>query len=227
MAEQPQQLDSIDELLDIQEEETELQVTVERVPGKEDVVKVTPWLVSGVCLCDVALEIPKEAIDTVEVTGEKHNCCGKVLSVAQLKFHEPIWAEVLNQLTSRASATTTLAPSLFAAPAPAHTVFAGGPNCLQQLTICQEACARHGQRDPECDQRCMQAYQACAAMSASSTAAVGSARWLAGNMAGGFPPRRNCENWYQVCMGGCDDPDCQCTCLQGYQRCRGVPVMPC
>jgi hypothetical protein len=149
-------LDSIDDLLDAQEAAVGLRVTVERMPDKEDAVKVTPFLASGVCACDVSLEIPKEAIDVVTTTGDKHLCCGKVLSVAQLTFHDAVWSNVLSQLAASGSAPRPFDRAMVPEPA------VGPGDCRINLSQCLQYCIRHDPRNTTgCDSACVAAYQRC------------------------------------------------------------------
>lgn len=91
---------SLKQLLDDQESGPDLLVTIERIEGSEDTVRITPFS-QGVCQRDIALEIPMSAIDSVTPTGDTHPCCGKMLSIVRPSFAEPVWAGALKQLASR------------------------------------------------------------------------------------------------------------------------------
>jgi hypothetical protein len=95
---------SVDELLD-EQSNSGLTATIEALPGDSKSVKVTPWLPSGSCLCENSIEIPKSAIASVRPTGEKHACCGKLLSVVEVNFEKtatlPV-ADVFASLVARA-----------------------------------------------------------------------------------------------------------------------------
>jgi hypothetical protein len=80
------------------------------------------------------------------------------------------------------------------------------------INNCMQFCSRS--RDPaSCNKNCEAGYRSC--IGSTSTT------WHP-------PPPPNCAQFYQRCVEGCNgDPDCECYCLQGYQRCRHVPVMPC
>jgi hypothetical protein len=199
------QLASIDELLDLQDTASDLQVTVERVPGQDDVIKVTPFVAGSSCLCDIALTIPKDAIDSVTATGETHHCCGKLLSVAELSFSQPVWSDVLQQLVASAS-TRVAAPDVLVGPS------AG--NCQAAFLACEQACVHENRAVGPCDANCAQGYRICL---------------------GGWPPPPppppppfppNCETALANCLSTCVGDDC-CYCYQAHQRCRGLPVMPC
>jgi hypothetical protein len=103
-------------------------VTVERVEGRDDVVKVTPLVASGGCGCEAALEIPKGDIEGVTPTGDRHFCCGKTLSVVNIQFKNPVWENVFGQLTSATSPT----PAIGAMGMPVGVV-GSASNCLQVL----------------------------------------------------------------------------------------------
>jgi hypothetical protein len=66
-----------------------------------DEVKVTPYRGPRGCGCDSAITVPKAAILQIELTGERHFCCGKLLEVVHITFKEgaslPI-ADVMVQL---------------------------------------------------------------------------------------------------------------------------------
>lgn len=97
---------TIDELLERQEQAASA-ATIEAVAGKPAVVKVTPWVANAGCLCHLAIEVPKDSIESVTANGQKHHCCGKVLSVVEVKFRErsqmPL-SEIFAQLGSKAMA---------------------------------------------------------------------------------------------------------------------------
>lgn len=76
---------SIDELLSEQSNPS-FQATIEKVEGKDDLVKVTPWTASAGCLCHLAINIPKASLDGATPTGDMHVCCGKSLKVVELHF---------------------------------------------------------------------------------------------------------------------------------------------
>lgn len=76
---------SIDELLSMQSLNI-FKGTIELVENNLDLVKVTPWIPVGGCLCQLAINISTSAIDSVELTGETHLCCGKTLQVVEITF---------------------------------------------------------------------------------------------------------------------------------------------
>ena len=76
---------SLDQLLASQGKGANL-VIIEAVDGQPGSVKITPW-VSGVgCLCQYAFVLPKNAIESVQPTGDRHFCCGKTLLVVEVQF---------------------------------------------------------------------------------------------------------------------------------------------
>jgi hypothetical protein len=97
---------SIDELLEKQSHVMSA-ATIEAVSGKPTLVKVTPWAADSGCLCHLAIEVPKDSIKSVTPTGQKHNCCGKVLSVVEVKFNDQshmMLSEIFGQLGAKAAA---------------------------------------------------------------------------------------------------------------------------
>jgi hypothetical protein len=75
---------TVDELL--QSQHQGLLATLEPVAEKPDLVKLTPWVPNGGCLCAWALNVKKTAIESVRATGDSHVCCGKILKVAEITF---------------------------------------------------------------------------------------------------------------------------------------------
>ena len=154
---------SLEQLLDNQESGPDLFVTIERIEGSEDAVKVTPWS-HGICQCDIALEIPKSAIESVTPTGDTHPCCGKVLSIVRPTWAERVWADVLKQLASRhVSASPQPSSPIFPQ---AHKLAAGAtpaldPQCLERCYLgCSTACqGLIGQARVQCVAAC---HAACA-----------------------------------------------------------------
>jgi hypothetical protein len=78
---------NLDELLATQESSGQT-ATIEAVMDKPTHVKVTPWVEGRGCLCHLAIVIPKKAVKKVIPTGQKHPCCGKVLSVVEVVFDD-------------------------------------------------------------------------------------------------------------------------------------------
>ena len=96
---------SIDELLEKQSQ-TASAATIEAVSGQPDLVKVTPWVADSGCLCHLAIEVQKSSIKSVTPTGQKHNCCGKILSVVEVKFNDKsqmTLSEIFGQLGAKAA----------------------------------------------------------------------------------------------------------------------------
>jgi hypothetical protein len=80
---------SVDDFLASQSEQGhDFLATVEAVPDDPGVVKLTPWLPLVGCLCQYLLDIPKDRIESLEPTENRHTCCGKVLRVARVQFRE-------------------------------------------------------------------------------------------------------------------------------------------
>jgi hypothetical protein len=94
---------SLDQVLDMQEHAGAPHVTVQRVAGNDEVVRVTPWSAGSPCLCGLSLQIPKAAIEAVTLTGQSHSCCGRLLPVVGLRLSDPVWSEVLSQLSTSVS----------------------------------------------------------------------------------------------------------------------------
>jgi hypothetical protein len=74
-------------LLQEQEKKT-LLATAEAVPGKPDMVKVTPWVPGRGCACQFAMVFQKTSIKKLTRTAHRHYCCGKMLSVVELEIKE-------------------------------------------------------------------------------------------------------------------------------------------
>ncbi len=91
---------SLQQFLDSQGRAT-IHATVEEVPEKLDMVKVTPWVDGHECLCHAALVVPKAAVESLTMTDERHACCGKLLRVVEVQLKKdasvPVEA-VLSQL---------------------------------------------------------------------------------------------------------------------------------
>jgi hypothetical protein len=75
---------SVDEFLK-NHSDAPLQVTIE-ASADSTKVRLTPWTASGGCNCGAALELPKSTIESVELAGDIHRCCGKALRVANVHF---------------------------------------------------------------------------------------------------------------------------------------------
>lgn len=78
---------SLDELLERQRRAATL-ATITAVPEKKDMVKLTPWLPGGECLCHFAIVVPKRSIERLTSTRHQHLCCGKLLDVVQVTFRD-------------------------------------------------------------------------------------------------------------------------------------------
>jgi hypothetical protein len=76
---------TLDELFATQNKPA-LIVTLEPIEGDDSHVKLTPWVQGVGCLCHLAVNIPKNSIETVEPTGDVHRCCGKQLRVVTVSF---------------------------------------------------------------------------------------------------------------------------------------------
>jgi hypothetical protein len=100
---EPQQ-SSVEDFLARQDEQISSPgVTVESIVDDPDRVLVTIWSGDGRCGCDLALRVPKAAIQSVTATGDTAHCCGKTLTVARLTFRPDSsgWPDVLDQLAAR------------------------------------------------------------------------------------------------------------------------------
>jgi hypothetical protein len=70
------------------------------------VVKVTPWVEGKGCLCNLALELPKSAIEVVVQTPHSHRCCNKVHTVVEVLFKKDatiLLDELFHQLIKAAA----------------------------------------------------------------------------------------------------------------------------
>ncbi|HXY30531.1 MAG TPA: hypothetical protein VEI06_07455 [Gemmatimonadaceae bacterium] len=62
--------------------------TLEAIPDKPALVKVTPFREEHGCGCSSSIELSKEMIRSITPTGKFHFCCGKRLEVALVEFAE-------------------------------------------------------------------------------------------------------------------------------------------
>jgi hypothetical protein len=96
---------NLDELLDEQQKETQF-ATLEAIPDKPELFKITPWFPKRGCACQFALVIEKKNIQKLTRTGHRHPCCGKLLRVVEVEIKAdsvmPL-NEVLADLSRRAS----------------------------------------------------------------------------------------------------------------------------
>lgn len=90
----------LDELLDQQDKPGRLLATVERIADDDTRVKVTPYVAGAGCLCPWALNVVKEAIESVTRTDDVHVCCGKTLTIVTVNFTDTTLADVFQQITA-------------------------------------------------------------------------------------------------------------------------------
>ncbi|MDT0485355.1 hypothetical protein [Streptomyces doebereineriae] len=88
---------SVDELL-LSQRESGLRATLEAIDSDESRVKVTPYMANLGCLCSIALNVPKAAIEALVKTSATHDCCGKLLSVVEVIFADKAYADAFSQL---------------------------------------------------------------------------------------------------------------------------------
>jgi hypothetical protein len=95
---------SLDEFLRAQKILTFV-ATIEEVKDHPDLARITPWSPGIGCLCHAALEVPRDAIESVRATGDTHYCCGHVLRVGEIQFKpgakidlEKVFAQVMQVL---------------------------------------------------------------------------------------------------------------------------------
>lgn len=113
---------SLDELLADQTKVVRL-ATVEAIPDKPEMVRVTPWILGRGCACQSALVIPKQAIGKLFSTEHRHNCCGKVLQVVEIEFKEGSSvsvADIFADRSQQASALTNKFATRSRLPRPQH-----------------------------------------------------------------------------------------------------------
>lgn len=63
-----------------------LLVTIEPVESDKDKIKITPWSQNHGCACASSILIPKNSVESVEITSHEHHCCGKILKVVSLNL---------------------------------------------------------------------------------------------------------------------------------------------
>jgi hypothetical protein len=112
---------SLDEFLTAQKT-LSFVATIEEVRDHPDLVKITPWSPGAGCLCQAALEVPRDAIESVKPTGDTHYCCGHVLRVGEIQFKsgakidlEKVFAQVMQAVSGGARI-----PYPFPVPPAAH-----------------------------------------------------------------------------------------------------------
>ncbi len=115
------------------ETEVSTQVTIERIEGDEDSVRVTPYNRVGGCLCSAALRLPKSAIKSVRLTGETHYCCGKALKVVEPEFDETSGYGKINDILAQLAART---------PRPTASISATSASSNRPLRMYPELAAR-------------------------------------------------------------------------------------
>ena len=74
---------NLEELLSAQTK-SGFRATVEAIPEKPDLVKITPWSEGVGCLCHLAMNLSKSSVEGVTPTRDTHVCCGKTLKVVEL-----------------------------------------------------------------------------------------------------------------------------------------------
>jgi hypothetical protein len=117
---------SLDELL-ARQHTSGPAATIEPVQDRDDVVKLTPWILAGGCQCAQSLVIPKKAIESLSLTGEKHSCCGKWLQVVHVTFsgEAKYLADVIDQLGKNAQIASAQRSQHGALPSAVPAMFAG------------------------------------------------------------------------------------------------------
>jgi hypothetical protein len=93
---------SVDELLANQEKQGAFRATIEAIPDDTERVKVTPFISGLGCLCDQALNIKKDQIESISTTDDVHICCGKRLLVVEVSFKDTTVADLFQQVSNPA-----------------------------------------------------------------------------------------------------------------------------
>jgi hypothetical protein len=157
---------SVDELLTSQTKSPVL-ATIEAVEGDQELVKLTPWAPSTGCLCESGIKVPKYTIDSVQRTGQRHICCGRVHDVVEVNFRDEATlrvSEVFRQLAASASSPTLgpLSPSLatFAGSQQQGHNFVGGRVAASRLLFRP----RRPERDPNCVADCTASQATCTSL---------------------------------------------------------------
>lgn len=103
---------TVEQLLQAQSQPV-FRATIESIVGDATQVLVTPWVQGRGCLCQLALKIPKTAIQSLALTGESHVCCGKALQVVQVDFADQAsmrLSEVFVQISAATAHQTAATP---------------------------------------------------------------------------------------------------------------------
>ena len=148
---------SLDEFLAEQSKAAVLLLaTVEPVPDNKDAVRITPWRADAGCLCNLAFTVPKNAIDHLVPTEERHTCCGKSLRVVEVHVDEPhrvaigVVTQQLQRIRVRGRVQGGFDP--------------GG--CAQECAYSQRQCLKRcvhlsGEARAECQEGCASDYSDC------------------------------------------------------------------
>ena len=124
--------------------------TIEPAIGVPDRIRVTPWNSASGCTCASAIEVPRAAIEAVTPTRRRVYCCGKILTVVELHFGEPVLQDVFAQLGARSTPLPKPSPLR-----PTRCVEA----CIQARNLCMKNC----KGDSECEERCQEQHVECVA----------------------------------------------------------------
>lgn len=199
---------NIDDLLASQEQVNN-HATLERIPDDDERVKVTPYVAGRGCLCDYALRIRKDAIETVATTGETHICCGKTLQVVEIAFADASLTDVFTQLLQARQSQPTSPPI-----APTHSLPTGPvPPYFSAPGPVYRPMTPQARANP---------YYAYAAQPYANPG-ISPATIIPPNLG------HNAACWLQclACQSGCNDGDwhCTCECLNLYHSCT-IPHGP-
>lgn len=85
-----------------QEKQDAFRATIEAIPDDRERVKVTPFIDGLGCLCDQALNLKKDQIESISITDDVHICCGKRILVVEISFKDNTLTDLFQQLSDPA-----------------------------------------------------------------------------------------------------------------------------
>jgi hypothetical protein len=129
-------------------------VTIERIKGDDECVRVVPFVDGPGCACEQSFRVKKADIEVVEAKGT-HRCCGKLLRVLRVKLEETAQVPLKGLIDEALTRARTRSHDGSLPPRP---VLGGCQRaCLEDFNGCLEAC----DGDDDCIRACDQSYGNC------------------------------------------------------------------
>lgn len=60
--------------------------TLEPVDGDDTAIRISPLIGGAGCTCRLAIRVARSAIAAVRETDQRHQCCGRLLDVVEVRF---------------------------------------------------------------------------------------------------------------------------------------------